>query len=226
MFVLTGLHLLSEWPENAAQGCLTNYSDLCLLEIKLKAKNYRKRLGNWLGVIFKQWSPSFMYPKVNRKICFLCPQWKNRLKFCEKGEVFRVLKLILSKTIILMNIYYSWLPKSVWVPWNEHFINLNLQRQFTKSPVSLPVCNISVLFKFQDVAKRHKCGSTSYQGLEGFFVVGANPKQEKLEAPSSLAAASSPRDGRIPFPGTGVWVNPQKLTYLSSFFSFLPSSLL
>uniref|UniRef100_A0A8C3QMS5 Zinc finger B-box domain-containing protein 1 n=1 Tax=Cyanoderma ruficeps TaxID=181631 RepID=A0A8C3QMS5_9PASS len=55
----------------------------------------------------------------------------------------------------------------------------------------------------QDVAKRHKCASTSYQGLEGFFVVGASPKPEKLEAPSSLAAASSPRDGRIPFPGGG-----------------------
>ncbi|XP_057887512.1 zinc finger B-box domain-containing protein 1 isoform X3 [Melospiza georgiana] len=52
----------------------------------------------------------------------------------------------------------------------------------------------------QDVAKRQKCGSTSYQGLEGFFVVGANPKQEKLEAPSSLSAASSPRDWTIPFP--------------------------
>ncbi|XP_054138689.1 zinc finger B-box domain-containing protein 1 isoform X2 [Melozone crissalis] len=52
----------------------------------------------------------------------------------------------------------------------------------------------------QDVAKRQKCGSTSYQGLEGFFVVGANPKQEKLEAPSSLSAASSPRDRTIPFP--------------------------
>lgn len=73
-----------------------------------------------------------------------------------------------------------------------------------KFPVSFPVSNISVLFKLQDVAKRQKCGSTAYQGLEGFFVVGANPKQEKLEAPSSLSAASSPRDRSIPFPGTVV----------------------
>ncbi|XP_059710879.1 zinc finger B-box domain-containing protein 1 [Haemorhous mexicanus] len=64
----------------------------------------------------------------------------------------------------------------------------------------------------QDVAKRQKCGSTSYQGLEGFFVVGANPKQEKLEAPSSLAAASSPRDRRIPFPGDEQWVSERSLS--------------
>ncbi|XP_068056321.1 zinc finger B-box domain-containing protein 1 [Anomalospiza imberbis] len=59
----------------------------------------------------------------------------------------------------------------------------------------------------QDVAKRQKCGSASYQGLEGFFVVGVNPKQEKLEAPSSLAAASSPRDRKVPFLGEGLWVS-------------------
>ncbi|KAF4798536.1 zinc finger B-box domain containing [Turdus rufiventris] len=64
----------------------------------------------------------------------------------------------------------------------------------------------------QDVAKRQKCGSTSYQGLEGFFVVGTNSKQEKLEAPSSLAAASSPRNRRIPFPGDGLWVSERSLS--------------
>ncbi|XP_056355280.1 zinc finger B-box domain-containing protein 1 [Oenanthe melanoleuca] len=64
----------------------------------------------------------------------------------------------------------------------------------------------------QDVAKRQKCASTSYQGLEGFFVVGANPKQEKLEAPSSLAAASSPGDRRIPFPGDGQWASGRSLS--------------
>ncbi|XP_058668539.1 zinc finger B-box domain-containing protein 1 [Ammospiza caudacuta] len=63
----------------------------------------------------------------------------------------------------------------------------------------------------QDVAKRQKCGSTSYQGLEGFFV-GANPKQEKLEAPSSLSAASSPRDRKIPFPGEEQWVSERSLS--------------
>ncbi|KAM7044217.1 zinc finger B-box domain-containing protein 1 isoform 1-T4 [Acridotheres tristis] len=82
------------------------------------------------------------------------------------------------------------------------------------------VCNsqslvFSVITKpsaLQDAAKRQKCGSASYQGLEGFFVVGANPKQEKLEAPSSLAAASSPRDRRIPFPGDGQWVSERSLS--------------
>ncbi|XP_030810529.1 zinc finger B-box domain-containing protein 1 [Camarhynchus parvulus] len=64
----------------------------------------------------------------------------------------------------------------------------------------------------QDVAKRQKCGSASYQGLEGFFVVGANPKQEKLEAPSSLSAASSPRDRTIPFPGDEQWVSERSLS--------------
>ncbi|XP_062355331.1 zinc finger B-box domain-containing protein 1 [Cinclus cinclus] len=64
----------------------------------------------------------------------------------------------------------------------------------------------------QDVAKRQRCGSASYQGLEGFFVVGANPKQEKLEAPSSLAAASSPSDRRILFPGDGQWVSERSLS--------------
>ncbi|XP_023789021.1 zinc finger B-box domain-containing protein 1 [Cyanistes caeruleus] len=63
----------------------------------------------------------------------------------------------------------------------------------------------------QDVAKRQKCGSTSYQGLEGFFVIGTNLKQGKLEAPSSLAAASSPRDRRIPSPGDGQWVSERSL---------------
>ncbi|XP_063023442.1 zinc finger B-box domain-containing protein 1 isoform X2 [Melospiza melodia melodia] len=63
-----------------------------------------------------------------------------------------------------------------------------------------------------DVAKRQKCGSTSYQGLEGFFVVGANPKQEKLEAPSSLSAASSPRDRTISFPGEEQWVSERSLS--------------
>lgn len=131
---------------------------------------------------------------------------KEQTQTLTMWEVFQILKHILSKNIILMNIYYSWLSKSVWVLWNEHFIHLNLQGQFIKFPVS----NLSVSFKLQDVAKRQKCGSTSYQGLEGFFVVGTNSKQEKLEAPSSLAAASSPRDRRIHLPGTAVWINPQK----------------
>ncbi|OWK60538.1 hypothetical protein RLOC_00011860 [Lonchura striata] len=77
----------------------------------------------------------------------------------------------------------------------------------------LPVVTKSsaVSYDLQDVAKRQKCGSTSYQGLEGFFV-GASPKQEKLEAPSSLAAASSPSDRKIPFPGDGLWVSERSLS--------------
>ncbi|KAM4769455.1 zinc finger B-box domain-containing protein 1 isoform 2-T3 [Cyanocitta cristata] len=66
----------------------------------------------------------------------------------------------------------------------------------------LPVIKRSLTL--QDVAKRQKCGSTAYQGLEGFFVLCAKPKQEKLEAPSFLSAASSPRDRSIPFQVQGV----------------------
>jgi len=58
--------------------------------------------------------------------------------------------------------------------------------------------------KLQDVAKRQKSVSTRYWGLEGFFVVGANPKQVMLEACSSMCADSSSVDSSIPFPGNGV----------------------
>ncbi|XP_020440044.1 zinc finger B-box domain-containing protein 1 isoform X2 [Corvus cornix cornix] len=74
----------------------------------------------------------------------------------------------------------------------------------------LPVIKRSLTL--QDVAKRQKCGSTSYQGLEGFFVLCANTKQEKLEAPSSLSAASSPRDRSIPFQGDGQWVSERSFS--------------
>ncbi|KAM4769453.1 zinc finger B-box domain-containing protein 1 isoform 1-T2 [Cyanocitta cristata] len=74
----------------------------------------------------------------------------------------------------------------------------------------LPVIKRSLTL--QDVAKRQKCGSTAYQGLEGFFVLCAKPKQEKLEAPSFLSAASSPRDRSIPFQGDGQWVSERSFS--------------
>ncbi|XP_066050006.1 zinc finger B-box domain-containing protein 1 [Chamaea fasciata] len=103
---------------------------------------------------------------------------------------------------------------------SKDLLETELQKSRREPQELATVCNsqslvLPVITKssaLQDVAKRHKCGSTSYQGLEGFFVVGANPKQEKLGAPSPLAAASSPRDERIPFPGDGQWVSERSLS--------------
>ncbi|KFP58680.1 hypothetical protein N323_06160, partial [Cathartes aura] len=64
----------------------------------------------------------------------------------------------------------------------------------------------------QDVAKRQKSVSTRYWGLEGFFVVGTNPKQVMPEARSSLCADSSPMDSSILFPGGGKWVTERSLS--------------
>ncbi|KAI1236014.1 hypothetical protein IHE44_0002109 [Lamprotornis superbus] len=101
---------------------------------------------------------------------------------------------------------------------NRDLLETELQKSRREPQELGSVCNsqslvLPVITKSSaDVAKRQKCGSASYQGLEGFFVVGANPKQEKLEAPSSLAAASSPRDRRIPFPGDGQWISERSLS--------------
>ncbi|XP_064314004.1 zinc finger B-box domain-containing protein 1 isoform X1 [Phalacrocorax carbo] len=74
----------------------------------------------------------------------------------------------------------------------------------------LPVITKSSLL--QDVVKRQKSVRTWYWGLEGFFVVGANPKQVMLEAGSSLCADSSPVDSSIPFPGDGKWVTERSVS--------------
>ncbi|XP_075013541.1 zinc finger B-box domain-containing protein 1 isoform X2 [Calonectris borealis] len=76
--------------------------------------------------------------------------------------------------------------------------------------LALPVVTKSSVL--QDVAKRQKSVSTRYWGLEGFFVVGANPKQVMLEAHSSPCADSSPMDSSIPFPGDGKWVTERSLS--------------
>ncbi|XP_050164479.1 zinc finger B-box domain-containing protein 1 [Myiozetetes cayanensis] len=76
--------------------------------------------------------------------------------------------------------------------------------------LALPVIKKSS--PLQDVARRPKSLSTRYRGLEGFFAAGANPRQAILEAPSSLSAASSPRDSSIPFPGDGQWVSERSLS--------------
>ncbi|XP_074768378.1 zinc finger B-box domain-containing protein 1 [Athene noctua] len=66
----------------------------------------------------------------------------------------------------------------------------------------------------QDLAKRQKSASTRYWGLEGFFVVGANPEQVTLEARSSLCAGSDPVDSSISFSGNGAgkWVTERSLS--------------
>ncbi|XP_050758556.1 zinc finger B-box domain-containing protein 1 isoform X2 [Gymnogyps californianus] len=76
----------------------------------------------------------------------------------------------------------------------------------------LPVITKSSVL--QDVAKRQKSVSTRYWGLEGFFVVGTNPKQVMPEARSSRCADSSPMDSSIPFPGNGdgKWVTERSLS--------------
>ncbi|XP_027751932.1 zinc finger B-box domain-containing protein 1 [Empidonax traillii] len=76
--------------------------------------------------------------------------------------------------------------------------------------LALPVIKKSS--PLQDVARRPKSLSTSYRGLEGFFGAGANPRQGILEAPSSLSAASSPRDSSITLPGGGQWVSERSLS--------------
>ncbi|XP_042655841.1 zinc finger B-box domain-containing protein 1 isoform X4 [Tyto alba] len=76
--------------------------------------------------------------------------------------------------------------------------------------LGLPV--ITKSSALQDVAKRQKSGSTQYWGLEGFFVVGANPNHVVLEACSSPCADSSPVDSSIPFPGDGKWVAERSLS--------------
>ncbi|KAM9378603.1 zinc finger B-box domain-containing protein 1 [Phaethornis superciliosus] len=73
----------------------------------------------------------------------------------------------------------------------------------------LPVLTKSSVL--QDIAKRQKSVSTQYWGLEGFFVVGANPKPGVLGARSSVCAVSSHRDSRMPFPGDGKWVTERSL---------------
>ncbi|XP_075273502.1 zinc finger B-box domain-containing protein 1 isoform X3 [Opisthocomus hoazin] len=98
-------------------------------------------------------------------------------------------------------------------------LETQLQKTNRDSPELDSVCNsqslvLPVIAKssvLQDVAKRQKSVSTRYWGLEGFFVVGANPKQVMLEACSSMCADSSSVDSSIPFPADGKWVTERSL---------------
>ncbi|KFQ61457.1 hypothetical protein N334_09131, partial [Pelecanus crispus] len=102
---------------------------------------------------------------------------------------------------------------------NKYLLKTQLQKPNKDSQELDSVCNSQSLVLpvstkssvLQDVAKRQKPVSTQYWGLEGFFVVGANPKQVMLEARSSLCADSSPVDSSIPFPGDGKWVTERSL---------------
>ncbi|XP_076197529.1 zinc finger B-box domain-containing protein 1 isoform X3 [Aptenodytes patagonicus] len=103
---------------------------------------------------------------------------------------------------------------------NKYLLDTQLQKTNKDSQELDSVCNsqslvLPVITKssvLQDVAKRQKSVSTRYWGLEGFFVIGANPKQVMLEARSSLCADSSPMDSSIPFPGDGKWVTERSLS--------------
>ncbi|KAM6122297.1 LOW QUALITY PROTEIN: zinc finger B-box domain-containing protein 1 [Pterocles gutturalis] len=102
---------------------------------------------------------------------------------------------------------------------NKYLLEAQLQ-ETNKSQELDSVCNsqslvLPVITKssvLPDVAKRQKYVSMQYWGLEGFFVVGANPKQVILEARSSLRADSSPVDRSILFPGDGKWVTERSLS--------------
>ncbi|KAF1572832.1 UNVERIFIED_CONTAM: hypothetical protein FQV16_0000371, partial [Eudyptes robustus] len=102
---------------------------------------------------------------------------------------------------------------------NKYLLETQLQKTNKDSEELDSVCNsqslvLPVITKssvLQDVAKRQKPVSTQYWGLEGFFVVGASPKQVMLEARSSLCADSSPMNSSIPFPGDGKWVTERSL---------------
>ncbi|XP_076197528.1 zinc finger B-box domain-containing protein 1 isoform X2 [Aptenodytes patagonicus] len=96
---------------------------------------------------------------------------------------------------------------------NKYLLDTQLQKTNKDSQELDSVCNSqSLVLPLQDVAKRQKSVSTRYWGLEGFFVIGANPKQVMLEARSSLCADSSPMDSSIPFPGDGKWVTERSLS--------------
>ncbi|KAM9615411.1 zinc finger B-box domain-containing protein 1 [Morphnus guianensis] len=103
---------------------------------------------------------------------------------------------------------------------NKYLLETQLQKTNKDSQELDSICNsqslvLPVITKssvLQDIAKRQKSVSTRYWGLEGFFVVGTNPKQVMLEARSSLCADSSPMDSNILFPGEGKWVTERSLS--------------
>ncbi|XP_029884732.1 zinc finger B-box domain-containing protein 1 isoform X2 [Aquila chrysaetos chrysaetos] len=96
---------------------------------------------------------------------------------------------------------------------NKYLLETQLQKNNEDSQELDSICNSQTLvLPLQDIAKRQKSVSARYWGLEGFFVVGTNPKQVMLEARSSLCADSSPMDSNILFPGEGKWVTERSLS--------------
>ncbi|KFP74157.1 hypothetical protein N311_10872, partial [Apaloderma vittatum] len=103
---------------------------------------------------------------------------------------------------------------------NKYLLETQLQKTHKDSQQLDSGCDsqslvLSVITKsseLQDVAKRKKRVTTQYWGLEGFFVVGANPKQGMLEACSSLCTDSSLRDSSILFPEDGKCVTERSLS--------------
>uniref|UniRef100_A0A8B9C032 Zinc finger B-box domain containing n=1 Tax=Anser brachyrhynchus TaxID=132585 RepID=A0A8B9C032_9AVES len=103
---------------------------------------------------------------------------------------------------------------------NNYLFEIQLQKNDNDSQELDGGCNgqslvmpvITTSSALQDGAKRQKSASTQYRGLEGFFVVGVNPKQVMLEASSSLRADSSPMNRSTPFPGHKMWVADRSLS--------------
>ncbi|KFO85480.1 hypothetical protein N320_09512, partial [Buceros rhinoceros silvestris] len=112
------------------------------------------------------------------------------------------------------------LPEKISNPSNKYLHKPQLQKTSKESQELPSNCNsqslvLPVVTKssaLQDVASRQKSVSTRYWGLEGFLVVGVNPKQVLAEARSSLRAGSSPMDSSVPFPGDGKWVAERSLS--------------
>ncbi|XP_064372654.1 zinc finger B-box domain-containing protein 1 isoform X2 [Dromaius novaehollandiae] len=84
-------------------------------------------------------------------------------------------------------------------------------RMFSSCKLSEKISNATKL-SLQEVAHREKPLSAWYWGLEGFFVLGVNPKQAMLKACSSLCADSSAVKDNISFSGDGKWVTDRSLS--------------
>ncbi|XP_040423352.1 zinc finger B-box domain-containing protein 1 isoform X2 [Cygnus olor] len=103
---------------------------------------------------------------------------------------------------------------------NNYLFEIQLQKNDNDSQELDGGCNgqslvmpvITTSSALQDGAKRQKSASTQYRGLEGFFVVGVNPKQVMLEASSSQRADFSPMNRSTPFPGHKKWVAARSLS--------------
>ncbi|KAM6326316.1 LOW QUALITY PROTEIN: zinc finger B-box domain-containing protein 1 [Podargus strigoides] len=102
---------------------------------------------------------------------------------------------------------------------NKYLLQTQLQKPTEDSQELDSACSSQSLVSpvitkssaLHDVAERQKPVSMRY-GLDGFFAVGANPKQVMLEAHSSPCADCSPVDSSTLFPGDGKWVTEKSLS--------------